>query len=81
MAVMGEADRVLTWAKWMRDNLIACAINKTDLRAAIDATDDWADANATSFNNALPTAAKTNLTAKQKALLLAYVILRRFELS
>ncbi|MGH2620634.1 MAG: hypothetical protein ACRDHG_08710 [Anaerolineales bacterium] len=81
MAVMGETDRVATWSKWMQDNLIACAITKPQLRAAIDAADDWADSNAASFNNALPTAAKNNLTAKQKAFLLALVILRRHDLA
>lgn len=81
MAVLSEADRVKVWADWMRANADACAITKFDLRAAIDAADAWADANAASYNSALPQPARGALTAKQKARLLAYIINRRFELS
>ena len=81
MAVLVDGDRVLVWADWMRQNTATCAITKAELRAAFNAADDWADANAAAYNSALPVAARTNLTAKQKARLLAYVITRRFELS
>ena len=52
---------------------------KADLQAAVNAADDWADANAAGFNAALPTAFSTNATAGQKALLLAVVALARFD--
>ncbi len=55
------------------------AINKADLFAAFQAADAWADANAASYNAALPTAARTALTAKQKARLLSAVIRLRYE--
>ncbi len=55
------------------------AITKVQLRAAVDAADDWMHANAASFNNALPAAAKANLTAAQKAELLATVLLKRYK--
>lgn len=81
MAVLTEVDRVALHAAMMRElsaNLDPLgALSKADLRAAIDAADSWADANAASYNTALPVAARTILTAKQKALVLMYVIRQR----
>jgi len=53
-------------------------MTKTDLQAAVNAADDWADANAASFNSALPAAFRTNANNGQKALLLALVVLARY---
>ena len=55
------------------------ALSKSDLQAAIDATDTWIDDNQVSFNNALPAAAKTNLTAAQKTVLFCVVAARRVD--
>ena len=81
MAVLPDADRVLVWGRWMRDNNITCSIVKTDLRAAVNAIDQWVDDNASAFNTAIPQPARSALTARQKAWLLNYVIERRFQLS
>ena len=84
MAVLGDADRKAVWATWMADKSrerVALPLLKTDLRAAVDAIDAWVDANAASFNSAIPLPARTALTAKQKADLLLYVVKRRFEVS
>ena len=54
-------------------------ISKTELRDAINAVDDWIDTNQSSYNTNLPLPARTYLTAKQKALLLSYVALKRTE--
>jgi len=81
MAVLSESDRVSVWAEDMRDisNIReVCAINKIDLRAAVNATDDWVDANQAAFNAALPLAARNGLTTSQKARLLTYVVAKRF---
>lgn len=51
---------------------------KGELQAAIDAADQWLEDNAASFNSALPVAARTKLTSKQKARLLVYVIIQRY---
>lgn len=56
------------------------ALTKAELRAALNAVDDWVDANQASFNAALPLPARTELTASQKARLLASVVQRRFDL-
>lgn len=52
---------------------------KADVLAAINAADDWVEANAASFNAALPVAARTTLNARQKARLLLHVVAKRYE--
>lgn len=52
-------------------------LTKPDLAAAVGAADDWADANATSYNSALPLPFRTTATAQQKAILLALVAMKR----
>ena len=84
MATLSESDRIAIWEKWMRrmsQNRQNIPLLKLEVRAAVDSIDDWVDANAASFNDALPAAAKANLTAAQKAELLSFVVLRRFEVS
>ncbi len=71
----------LTLAQTTRDIIAADPspfnFSKIDIRAAIDAADAWATANAASYNTALPTAFRNGASATQKALLLAYVCIRR----
>lgn len=85
MAVLPDADRLALWADLMREisrfSEPLGALTKADLRAALDAADGWADANASSYNTALPQPARGVLTAKQKARLLMFVIRRRFEVA
>lgn len=81
MAVMTTGDRATVNSDLMRDLslvLESCATLKPDLRAAVDAADQWASDNAASFNTALPVAARTTLTAPQKARLLMRVIRQRW---
>ena len=81
MAILTDAQRIEEWAGFMRTLSTLgerLDLNKSELRAAIDATDDWIDTNATAFNNALPAAAKASLTAKQKARLFMAVATKRF---
>lgn len=77
MAVLSSTDRFRLMAAWMRDNVEACGVSKADLRAAVDATDVWIDGNTSSYNTALPTAARTALSLQQKTLLFCYVAMRR----
>lgn len=81
MAALSDADRAAICAQWQRDNTIACGITKADLRAAFNAADDWADANANEYNSALPQPARSTLTAKQKAHLLMAVIAKRHDVT
>ena len=53
-------------------------LTKPQLDAAIAAIDDWIEANAVSFNAALPLPARTTLTAAQKAELFYLVAQKRY---
>lgn len=53
------------------------SITKAELRAVIDAMDDWFDANVASLNGAIPLPQRTVLTAADKALLLSLIAQRR----
>ncbi len=80
MAALPDADRIEITAKLQRLAqwaALPCSITKAQLKAAIDATDDWIDANQASFNSALPTAARNNLDLTQKTLLFCYVAMKR----
>jgi len=81
MAVLSDIERAGVSAQWQRENTITISITKVDLRAALNAIDQWVDDNAASFNSALPLPARTSLTAKQKAWLFFHVIRRRFEVT
>lgn len=74
---MTTADRQKTTDQWMRDNREDTGFTKADVRAAINAIDDWVAANQTSYNNALPTAVKNGASQTQKTMLLCYVLMRQ----
>lgn len=81
MAVLNDTDRAEVNAELMREisaDQQACGITKADLRAAINAADDWANANAAAYNTALPQPARGALTATQKARLLLHVVRKRW---
>lgn len=84
MATLALADQQRIWRglmRWLSARRDPCAIVKSDLLAAVQAADSWADTNAASYNTALPVAARNNLTANQKALLLAVVVLARYDIA
>jgi hypothetical protein len=62
---------------WSRQRATLGALTKADLQAAVNATDDWIDQSAASFNSALPATARTQLTATQKTVLFCAVALAR----
>lgn len=76
MAALSENDRVAVWSEFMRTSS-ATGCLKAQLRSVINAIDDWCEANATSFNNAIPQPMRGTLTQKEKALLLVVVVIRR----
>lgn len=83
MAALSNAVRLQLWRGLMRfwsatlATLAGCT--KADLQAAVNAADNWADANAASYNSALPATFRTNATTAQKAVLLAVVVLARYD--
>ncbi len=80
MANLSDAVRVQIWRGLMRyfSRLREpLALNKVELRAAIDATDEWIDSNRSAYNSELPAAAQSGLSATQKTLLFCVVALAR----
>lgn len=55
-------------------------VTKPELRAAIDATDQWIDDKQVEFNAALPQPFRSNATLAQKTFLFCYVAMRRASL-
>lgn len=82
MAILGEEDRVTVWREFMADRSLARdafgALTKADMRAAVDALDAFLNDNAVTINSAIPQPARAALTTQQKALLLRFVIARRY---
>ena len=83
MAVLSQNVRNQLWRGvmryWSNQHDTVDGLLKSDIQEAVNAADDWANTNAASFNTALPVAFRTNATATQKALLLACVVLARFD--
>jgi hypothetical protein len=61
----------------MRANEEPISITKAELRAVINATDQWIDDNAAAYNLAIPQPARGSLSATQKTLVFVYVAMRR----
>lgn len=85
MAVLSEADRAACWSDFMAEQSANHStlgdMTKAELRALVDAVDNWVNDNAASFNAALPEPAKTELTARQKARMLLHVVDKRWKVS
>ena len=81
MATLLDGDRGDVWAEIMQelsDKHFPAGFNKTDLRAAVDAADQWVSDNESSYNTSLPEPFKSTASAKGKALVLTYVLVKRY---
>ena len=85
MAELSAQDRLLVYSTWIdfvsRNRQAIAGLSKAELRAAVNAMDTWIDDNQASFNSALPTAARTSLTTKQKVRIFIEVIRKRWEVT
>lgn len=81
MAKLSSEGRARVWRGLMRHWSKFCeaigALSKTDLRAFVDYTDDWVEANQVSYDDGMPEPARSELTAAQKSLGLCAVVLAR----
>lgn len=77
MALLDATNRARTAAQWMRTNLESATFSKAELRAAVDATDQWIEDNTASFVAAIPVGFRTKSSATQKTLLFVFVLMRR----
>jgi hypothetical protein len=81
MAVLSDNARSEVWAELMRrysDDRSAVSITKADLRAAVNAIDGYLSDNASAINTTIPQPARGALSVQQKAILLMYVVQRRY---
>jgi hypothetical protein len=81
MATMTTTDLAALHTDLMRDlsrALEPCGVLKADLRAAVDALDQYLSDNGAAINTAIPQPARSALTTPQKARLLMLVIQRRY---
>jgi len=77
MAALSDPVRARLWRKFMEAGASPPTVLKADVRAAVNAVDDWVDSNASAFNTALPQPFRGAATSAQKALILAYIALER----
>lgn len=82
MAVLPAEDRAALrslFASRLSRDRTPLGVTKAELRAAIDAVDDWIDANSASYNAALPQPFASQAGPRLKAALLMFVIQKRYE--
>lgn len=80
MTTLDNVQRIRVWAGFMRDGTEPLGgMSKADLRAAVDALDDWLDAVPIKWNTAIPQPARGALSRRQKYLLLKHVLDRRLQ--
>lgn len=79
MAVLSNQARAEVTAELIRKNLNGFGgCTKAQVRAYVDATDDWANNNAAAYNSSLPLPQRTSMSSAEKALGLNMVINRRY---
>lgn len=79
MAQLSSNDRAAICGDFARLRLGLTGLTKADLRAAVDALDDYFNTNAAAINSAIPQPARGALTQSQKARLLVHVIEKRYQ--
>lgn len=82
MAVLADNDRLEVWQEFMRDTELASEtygdMTKADLRAAVDALDQFFEDNKLTINAAIPQPARGQMTTKQKAKLIVWILRYRY---
>lgn len=82
MAVLSDGDRAATCADYLSElsaeRVVVAGLTKADVRAALNALDQYLHDNAAAINTAIPQPARTNLTTAQKARLMMFVIRKRY---
>lgn len=81
MAVLSDearAEVMREFMRWWSHDSAPATMNKAQLVEVVAAADAWADANAASYNTAIPQPQRGLMTARQKAKMLSLVITKRF---
>lgn len=82
MTALSTQQRRDAWAQMHSDisrDREQISVTKDDLLAVFNALDDWFDANASTINQAIPQPQRGQLTARQKARIVALVLRARFD--
>lgn len=82
MAALSENDRQECYVNLMRDVELSAetygTLTKADVRAAVDAIDQFLEDQKTTINNAIPQPARGAMTTKQKAKMLVWIVTKRY---
>jgi hypothetical protein len=78
MAVLSDADRADVTTQCMQQMAGPHTILKADIRAAVNALDDWLNTNAPSANQALPQPARSAMSLADKALMNTLIVDKRY---
>ena len=78
MAVLSTEERAVVAALFMQQAAGPLTLLKMDIQAAVNALDDWYNANVASANQALPQPARSALTVEDKALLSNLIVSQRY---
>lgn len=80
MAILTAEQKRIVAKRWIesayKDLPKTADLNSTDIIAAVQDAEDWAQSNKASFNTALPQPFKGTATSKEKSFLLIYIIMR-----
>ena len=78
MAVLSDADRAEVTQEFMALAAGPHSITKADIRAAVNALDDWYNTNALNANAALPQPARGAMTQADKAHMSNLIVTKRY---
>jgi hypothetical protein len=78
MAVLSDQDRADVTQEFMQQALGPHTITKADIRAAVNALDDWYNSNAASANAALPQPARGAMSQADKAHMSNLIVSKRY---
>lgn len=81
MTILIDSDRAALSAEIQRGANCPGGLTKAQLRAVVNAMDDWWETVALAGNAAIPQPQRGILTTKQKAALFMLVLRRRYEVS
>jgi len=78
MAVLSDQDRADVTQEFMAQALGPHTITKADIRAAVNALDDWYNTNAAAANQALPQPARSQISLSDKAHMSSLIVNKRY---
>lgn len=81
MAVLSDPDRAAIAADIQRTMDCPGGLTKAQLRAVVNALDDWWESQAVAANAAIPQPQRSILSTKEKAALFMFMLRKRYEVT